>query len=129
MRGAFREYLQLADHHPEALVGEARQCYLTATGYCAERTAWIYHLLAWDFLNEGRTCPRDRAAGVLGTAFYYERELLKMRPSGFDPTESIEGSCQVLHGIVSGLSRLRQRSADVEAALNRYRLRRSGLCY
>jgi hypothetical protein len=128
MRGAFREYLQLADHYPEALVGDARQCYLRPTGYCAERTEWISHLLAQDFLNEGRTCPRDRAAGVLGTAFYYEGEVLKMRPQGFDPTESIESSCQLLHGIVRELSRLGQRTADVEVALNRYRVRRHGLC-
>jgi hypothetical protein len=70
MREAFRRYLSvernLADSEKD---GTAAACYLRSKGYCAERTAWINHLMAIDFLRMARNeSDRDTKIKMLRDA-------------------------------------------------------------
>lgn len=54
-RSIFRQFISIArQHFPSSFTDRstAEVCYASAQGFCAERIAWIYHLLANDYLRD-----------------------------------------------------------------------------
>ena len=123
MRGAFRRYLQIADHHPESRIGDAYTCSQRPSGYCGERTAWVNHIMAHDSLRQARASSIPQAVNSTLTAIRYEREALRIRPQGFDQEGSFDSSCALLHAFSSELAILRQPTREAEGLLNSYRSR------
>jgi hypothetical protein len=123
MRGSFRRYLQVANHHPESKQGDAYACSQRPAGYCGERTEWVSHIMANDYLREARTGQRAQAVTSLASAFDYEERVLSTRPKGFELEGTIASSCAVLKGIADELAALRQPTPEVDAALKAYRAR------
>jgi hypothetical protein len=123
MRGAFRRYLQIADHHPESTNGDAYSCSARPAGYCGERTEWVSHLMANDYLRQARTGPRGQAFTSLTSAFDYEKRVLSTRPKGFELEGTMASSCTVLQGITSEFATLHQPRPEVEALLKGYHTR------
>jgi hypothetical protein len=121
MRGAFRRYLQVADHHPESRQGDAYTCSQRPAGYCGERTEWVSHLMANDYLRQARTGLPAQAVTSLASALDYERRVLSTRPKGFELEGTMASSCAVLQEIASQLAMLHQRRPEVEALLESYR--------
>jgi hypothetical protein len=121
MRGAFRRYLQVADHHPESRQGDAYSCSQRPAGYCGERTEWVSHLMAIDYLRQARTGPRAQALTSLATSFDYERRVLSTRHKGFELEGTMPSSCVVLQGIANELAMLHQPRPEVDSLLQDYR--------
>jgi len=115
MRGVLQRYLQASDYHSEARDGAADECYKRPAGYCGERTAWIDHLMANDYYQESRS-PSN-----LGTAFYYEKHVLAIRPQGFYRLQSVDSSCGLMQAILTALRKSRQDVTPIELELQHYR--------
>ena len=79
--GSFFRYLDTMRRLPESETGgndlEATACYNRARGFCAQRTAWIYHLLANDLYAEARATndPVDQAIKSHSAAFYAQEAM------------------------------------------------------
>lgn len=54
MRSVFYRYLDQAERTSESNTGNAESCYERESGYCAERTGWIAHIMANDFYEEAQ---------------------------------------------------------------------------
>lgn len=98
----FRLYLDNMSSLPAAQTGgrqEAAICYSRANGYCVQRTAWIYHLLANDFLvmAEATRDPLRRKAMDDG-AYRFAEEAIALFASKDDPHRGFDqciSSCNV----------------------------------
>ena len=83
----FYQYLELARKQPTSVTSGdmgSEICYESPKGFCAQRTAWIHHLLANDFYEEAMATadPHVRAA-KLKRAGEHAREARKYRrPEG-----------------------------------------------
>jgi hypothetical protein len=54
MRTSFFRYLSMEGHRAEnERSSDAEDCYSRPNGFCGERTAWICHLMAGDFYDQG----------------------------------------------------------------------------
>ena len=84
MREHFFAYLDAEPRLPnEERTGKAAACYLRAKGYCAERTAWISHLLAIDYLEQSASATeKDAKLARLRRAAYFVKKDLAF--GGFD---------------------------------------------
>lgn len=54
MRSVFYRYLDQAERTTESNTGNAESCYERESGYCAERTGWVAHIMANDFYEEAQ---------------------------------------------------------------------------
>jgi hypothetical protein len=78
MRDHFFKYLANEPNFPlSERDGDGRACYERESGYCTERTAWIYHLMAIDFyrLAEGSTDKRTKLERLERAAKYLKIDL------------------------------------------------------
>lgn len=83
---SYRRYLQISDTlKPEERDGTAEACYNRSRGYCAERTAWIFHQMANDFYRLGlkETQLRDKRE-YYQQALKHAKNCLEIREQGFD---------------------------------------------
>lgn len=84
----FDKYLEIEEHLPREeretpLDQEA--CYERPKGYCKQRTAWIQHLLATDYLEMGRQeTDREKRRDDFQTALRRSQEALANFPGGFN---------------------------------------------
>ena len=83
----FYQYLELARTQPASETnGEmgSEICYENPKGFCAQRTAWIHHLLANDFYEEGMATPDPhvRAAKLKRAAKHAKEARKYRRPEG-----------------------------------------------
>jgi hypothetical protein len=61
MRDFFFKYLSHEGHlSPSEQSGDGKVCYQRANGYCAERTAYIYHLLAIDYYQQAQEIKDEK---------------------------------------------------------------------
>lgn len=59
-------------------------CYERARGFCPQRIAWVRHMLANDFYEEGKTANSESQRKEFYTRAYCQSEqLLKLYPGGF----------------------------------------------
>jgi hypothetical protein len=96
LREALQHYLAEAGRQRDALDGDAARCYERPHGYCAERTAWVNHLMANDYLDEAGAPFRSIDRDALLTSFRYEHHVLQIRPLGFYRLGTIRSSCDVI---------------------------------
>lgn len=84
MRGHFYRYFATADIRPDSKTGLASECYNRPKGYCAERTAWISHLMANDFYQEA-LCESNKIKrrDILVRANKFIISTLEHFPGGF----------------------------------------------
>ena len=84
MREHFYRYLDIEPHLTEnERVGDADACYQRAKGYCAERTAWICHLMAYDFYHQAQKAvdKADKLIFLQKALLFVEKDL---NYGGFD---------------------------------------------
>lgn len=83
--------------------GDAAACYLREKGYCAERTAWINHLMAIDYYQQGQDATNKKIKiQRLGRASEFVEKDLQFtkkdsQHKGFDqiyPSEVLKGMIQ-----------------------------------
>jgi len=121
MRWAFLDYLAAADRNSDAWNGEAEKCYDRPGGFCAERTAWIDHLMANDYYYEAFDRPKQNRADALVTAYRYEHHVLEIRPKGFYASLTMKSSCDVLHGVGNQLGKLGRYLQELDVDLGALR--------
>lgn len=117
MRGSFQHFLQGADHHPEAQDGDAAKCYERPSGYCAERTEWIEHLMADDYRKEALDLEGSKKTDALLTALNYERHTLTSRPCGFYRDQSVLSSYELMEGLAIQLRKLQLSTEEIDSLL------------
>lgn len=84
MRSFFFRYLDYEPNlTPSDRDGNADVCYERENGYCAERTAWINHLMAYDFYQQAQaTAKKENKIHYLQRAMKFVKNDLKF--GGFD---------------------------------------------
>lgn len=84
----FNKYLEVEEKLPPEARGNSTDqevCYEEPRGYCKQRTAWIQHLLAKDYLEMGRKeTDREKKREALHTALKRAHEALDNFPGGFN---------------------------------------------
>lgn len=82
----YLRYLQIEDSlQAQERDGDAEACYTRARGYCAERTAWVLHVLANDLYRVAlKETREDRRRAYFEQALRQADRALRIRPAGFD---------------------------------------------
>jgi hypothetical protein len=125
--GRLQNYIAQADHEADASVGDATACYARASGFCAERTGWVLHLLANNFIDDAESLAADERQQALWDAFRQEKrnlELMKwdraqekdaLADAGqpFRKQGTVRSSCEILRIVERELKALGQDVADV----------------
>ena len=114
MRGVLQRYLAEATQRADSVDGAAAQCYQRPHGYCGERTEWINHLMANDYLADADTAPQGRRTDLLLTAYKYERHVLETRSLGFYGLDTIKSSCELLQDVRARLRSLKQQAPNID---------------
>jgi hypothetical protein len=108
MRGQFDRYLSVERTlRSDERNGTGDNCYKRPGGFCAERTAWVNHLMANDFFDQAsKSTDRQRATSALKSTCSYLKASLniitqlgnqdKFPPEGFHQYTSLR-STQDLH--------------------------------
>ena len=118
----FENYIAYMPNMHAAKIGAQKACNERADGYCAERTGWIYHLLAAIALREAAQTAGPAKLKLLQDAFEREESnvgLVKWdRPDKKDQGFNAEdeeplSSCDVLQGIAAELSGMKKSSKHV----------------
>jgi hypothetical protein len=104
MREHFFRYLATEPSlAPSERDGDAAACYLREKGYCVERTAWINHLMAIDFYQQGQDATNkkiklkrfERASEFVERALQFKQK--DSQHKGFEqiyPSESLKDMIQ-----------------------------------
>lgn len=117
MLGAFKNYLYEADQDKkEAYDGSRDVCYKRASGYCAERTAYIDHLLANDAFAHALTLQGSSRIKGIDEALDSVEETVNVSPCGFKSDYTIKSSEDLLEQIGTNLNQL-GRSPDLAKRL------------
>jgi hypothetical protein len=120
MLGAFKNYLYQADQdRDEAYQGDRNVCYMRSSGYCAERTAYINHLMANDAYAEAQRESATSKAGELQEALSSIRYTLDVRPCGFDADLTTKSSGTLLAETQKQLADLGQPSDEAAVLVSR----------
>ena len=86
IHNGYYRYLELVQLLPASITHtgpEANYCYVRPWGFCTQRTAWINHQMAWDYVRwAAKADPATRRID-LGHALDHARESLCLRPEGF----------------------------------------------
>jgi hypothetical protein len=124
MRDKFFRYLDNEPSQPmEDRGGKAEACYQREHGYCAERTAWINHLMAIDYYQQAQAAvDRDIRIQLLQRALGFVNNDLKF--GGFDqdipsPTlkDRIQGELRSLNHRSGGSPRKSTLAADFRSGV------------
>lgn len=108
--------------------GDWSKCYARANGYCAERTGWILHLMADQFVRDAGMLAADARQQALWDAFKQEKrniELVKWERKEekdtladlgqpFRQQGTVRSSCEILRVVERELVALGQDVADVK---------------
>jgi hypothetical protein len=107
MRGSFKRYLAHSHSVAESRTGSRTNCYERASGYCAERTAWISHMMANDFYAEavGAANATEKKDG-LQQALRFARDALTLHRCGFEKTTSFESTIRIQSRAIAALAGL-----------------------
>ncbi len=109
MLSAFRSYLYNADKNPvEAYEGDADQCYARPSGYCAERTAWIEHLLGNYFFVRAQRLRGSAKIVALQQAVTDEGYMTRARKIGFNADLTTRDTTDLLRQTAEQLKALDQ---------------------
>jgi hypothetical protein len=120
MLGAFNNYLYQADHDKdEAYQGDRNVCYTRSSGYCAERTASINHLMANDAYAEVQRGSGASKIGELQETLKSIRYTLDVRPCGFNADLTTKSSGVLLAETQKQLADLGQPSDEAAVLLSR----------
>ena len=106
MRGAFQHYFAAADHDPDARTGDAAACSARPRGFCAERSAWIGHLMANDYFAEAKGEDGSMKIDDLRNAIVYERKSFSFRSAEFLHDQWAHSSCELLEELARQLEAL-----------------------
>ncbi len=103
----FYAYREVALTLPAPEIGadpSAEVCYARAHGYCAQRLAWIYHLLANDFFLHASGLHGTRRYTALQQAQEFAQEARKYRrPEGGEGFNQCQDSASLVHSIADAL--------------------------
>jgi hypothetical protein len=127
MLSALKNYLYYADkNQAEAYEGSADDCYDRASGYCAERTAWIEHLLANYFYVRAQSQKGSEKAVTLEEVVAHELYVARRREVGFhadsttrDTTDLLRQAAEQMKALGLGSNQALSIAAQVEDARNR----------
>jgi hypothetical protein len=113
MLTAFNSYLSYADKHPlEAYDGDQEKCDERPSGYCAERTAWIEHLMANYFFGRAQTSAGSEKIDDLRQVVAHEKYMLRPRKVGFHGDVTAHDSTDLLRQTASELQALGQEPGE-----------------
>jgi hypothetical protein len=119
MLTAFRSYLYNADKIPaEAYIGDANQCYFRNSGYCAERTAWVEHLLANYFFTAAQKSKGSERVAALQQVLTELGYMLRSRKIGFNADLTTHDTEDLLRQTVEELKSLNQDPRKAELLLS-----------
>lgn len=104
MRGAFQNFEAAARPRPDARIGAADACYQSPDGFCAERYAWIMHLMANDYLEESAELTGPAQTSALATALTYIIKETDIRESGFLPHDGALATCHMLQVLIEDVA-------------------------
>lgn len=92
----FYRYLDYASTLSDVLKNggtSVEECYRRADGYCRQRTGWIHHLIALDFLSKGRRENNDRIKlSLFESSLNHANAAIEYFPGGFihhTPTKAL----------------------------------------
>jgi hypothetical protein len=86
IHNGYYRYLELVGLLPASITHtgpEANFCYVRPWGFCTQRTAWINHQMAWDYLRWAVKADPAARRVDLAHALDHARECLCLRPEGF----------------------------------------------
>jgi hypothetical protein len=89
----YLRYLQIEDSlQAQERDGDRETCYARARGYCAERTAWILHVLADDLYRVAlKEMREDQRRAYFQRALRHAERSLRIQLDGFgEPTQGVE---------------------------------------
>lgn len=94
MRGQFNRYLSTEKTLPEdQRMGFGDDCYKRPEGFCAERTAWIEHMMAHDFYQlASETKDQHGRLDALRRSYCMLKDSLFRFPRGFDRSTSFHST-------------------------------------
>lgn len=90
-----------AGRRDEAKTGGAADCSQRPSGYCAERAAWVAHLLARYHFDRAKTASGPERRSNLDQAAAYASKSLSFQPRGFDRFNQLQSSCEFIRSIVN----------------------------
>jgi hypothetical protein len=103
----FYAYREVALTLPASEIGSdpsGEVCYARANGYCVQRLAWIYHLLANDFFLHASGLHGARRYTALHQAQEFAYEARKYRrPEGGEGFNQCQDSASLVHSIADAL--------------------------
>ena len=112
----FQHYVSVAADEPEAQSGDANECYLRASGFCAERLGWVSHLLADAHLTQAQAQTEpDETGATLALVVTQETRALELKKWGadhhnpgfdFDKKSGARSSCSILQTVAREQERL-----------------------
>jgi hypothetical protein len=119
MLTAFNAYLFNADKRgQESSNGDADVCYDRPSGYCAERAAWVDHLLANHFFARGMNIEGSRKTVPLGNAVAHELSMYKRRATGFRADATTLDSVDLLRRTAAQLKAMAAQSSEADSLAN-----------
>jgi hypothetical protein len=86
IHNGYYRYLELVQLLPASITRtgpEAKFCHVRPWGFCTQRTAWINHQMAWDFLRWADKADPATRRIQLGHALNHARASLCLRAEGF----------------------------------------------
>jgi hypothetical protein len=119
MLTAFNYYVFNADKRgQESSNGDADVCYDRPSGYCAERAAWVDHLLANHFFASGMNIEGSKKTVPLENAVAHERSMYKRRATGFRADATTLDSVDLLRRTAEQLKPIAAQSSEADSLAN-----------